>query len=143
MLTPKCRPRDFRVRARPNLPKKCLYRFKPNLRGRNPAGIREEFDGLARDRESFNINALFWLCWEAAANTSLQPNYLITRKIQGIIADLGSKPGGRFVFRHINQCLVAKFPTHKNRVFFRGIRELRFGDQGTPPRLSYLALVLA
>ena len=60
MLTPKCRPRDFRVQARPNSPKKCLCRLKPNW-GRNQAGIREEFGGLAMARKSFYINDLGWL----------------------------------------------------------------------------------
>jgi hypothetical protein len=70
MLTPKRRPRDFRVPARPNSPKKCLCGLKPNLRGRNQAGIREEFGGLARAGKYCYINDLGWLCWEAAANES-------------------------------------------------------------------------
>ena len=61
MLTPKCRPRDFCLRARPNSPKKRLYRLKPNQRGRNQAGIREEFGGLTRAREYCYINDLDWL----------------------------------------------------------------------------------
>jgi len=71
MLTTKCRPRDFRVRERPNLPKKRLCRLKPNLTGRNQAGIREEFNGLVMDRKSFDINDLGWLCWQSEANLSL------------------------------------------------------------------------
>jgi hypothetical protein len=55
MLTPKCRPRDFRVSARPNLPKKCLYSLKPNPKGRNLAGIRTEFDGVGKGIKSFYI----------------------------------------------------------------------------------------
>ena len=51
MLTPKCRPRDFRVSARENSTKNRLYRFKRNPRGRNLAGIREEFGGLAKDQK--------------------------------------------------------------------------------------------
>jgi hypothetical protein len=72
-MTPKCRPRDFRVSARPNLPKKCLCRLKPNPRGRNLAGIRGEFDRLAKKkrRKSCYIKDLWWLCWQSGANLSL------------------------------------------------------------------------
>jgi hypothetical protein len=61
MLTPKYRPRDFRLQAPPNSPKKCLCRLKPDLRGLNQAGIRGKFDGLVRDRKLLYINYLFWL----------------------------------------------------------------------------------
>jgi len=50
-------------------------------------------------------------------------NSLINREIQGIFADSASKPVRGVIFSYINQSLAAKFPTHKNRVFFRGIRE--------------------
>jgi hypothetical protein len=49
------------VPARPNSPKKCLYRSKPNLRGRNQAGIRGKFADLVKDRKLFYINDLVWL----------------------------------------------------------------------------------
>ena len=71
MLTPKCRPRDFRLRAPPNSPKKCLCGLKADLGGRNQAGIRGKFDGLVRDRKLFYINDLCWLCWQSGANLSL------------------------------------------------------------------------
>ena len=116
MLTPKCRPRDFRLRAPPNSPKKCLCRLKPDLRGRNQAGIRGEFDGLARDINPFTINDLDWLCWQSATNCSPTVNSLIRGKIQGI-----SSISGRWrVLRPSNlNRLVAKFPTQQNREFNR------------------------
>ena len=58
MLTPKCPPRDFRVRARENSTKNRLYRFKWNLTGRNLAGFRVEFASLAMTRTFFYINNL-------------------------------------------------------------------------------------
>ena len=73
MLTPKCRPRDFLVRTRPNSPKKRLCRIKQNVRGRIQAVIREEFGGLMKARKLCYINDLCWLCWEAAANASPAP----------------------------------------------------------------------
>ena len=71
MLTPKCRPRDFRAGARENSTKNRLYRFKWNPTGRNLAGIREEFASLAMIINSFYINDLWWLCWQSEANPSL------------------------------------------------------------------------
>jgi hypothetical protein len=44
-------------------------------------------------RERAEKSPTWWLCCEAAANASLEPNSLITGKIQGIFADLGSDPG--------------------------------------------------
>ena len=58
MLTPKCPPRDFRVSARENSTKNRLCRWDPNLRGRNGAGIRALFHGVAKDRKYFYINDL-------------------------------------------------------------------------------------
>ena len=84
MLTPKCPPRDFRVSARGNSTKNRLSRLKRKPKSRNLAGIREEFGSLARARKFFYINDLGWLCCEAAADESLQPNSLIRGKIQGI-----------------------------------------------------------
>ena len=63
-------------------------------------------------------------------------NSLITGKIQGIFANLASRPGRSFVFGYINQSLAAKFPMHKNRVFFRGIREVAIRYQGNLKRMS-------
>ena len=71
MLTPKCPPRDFRVGARENSTKNRLCRWDPNLRGRNEAGIRELFHGVAKDIKYFYINDLDWLCWQSGANLSL------------------------------------------------------------------------
>ena len=116
MLTPKCRPRDFRLRAPPNSPKKCLCRLKPDLRGRNQAGIRGKFDGLVRDRKLLHINDLCWLCSQSAANCSPPANSLIRGKIQGI----SSISGPWCVLRPSNlNRLVAKFPTQQNREFNR------------------------
>jgi hypothetical protein len=41
LLTPKCRPRDFRVRTCANSTKCRLCRFKGTLTSRNLAGIRD------------------------------------------------------------------------------------------------------
>ena len=60
MLTPKCRPRDFRVSARENSTKNRLYRFKWNLTGRNLAGFREEFASL--DKQNFSISMTYSGC---------------------------------------------------------------------------------
>jgi hypothetical protein len=84
MLTPKCRPRDFRVRMGPNSPKKCLCRLKPNLKGRDQARIRQEFNGFWRDVKSSKIYDLDWLCWQSEANLSLPAK----RKMQGDFARL-------------------------------------------------------
>ena len=65
------RARDFRARARENATKNRLHRWEPNLRGRNEAGIRELFHGVAKDRKYFYINDLGWLCWQSEANLSL------------------------------------------------------------------------
>jgi hypothetical protein len=61
MLIPKCRPRDFLVHARPNSTQSGLYRLELKPKGRNLAGFREEFDGLAKEGKSFYINNLVWL----------------------------------------------------------------------------------
>ena len=67
----------------------------------------------------------------SAANVSLEANSLITGKIQGILADFGIQRGVPLSFRHINQCLMANFPTPQNREVFRAYRELAFRYQGT------------
>ena len=92
MLTPKCRPRDFRLRAPPNSPKKCLCGLKADLGGRNQAGIRGKFDGLIRDRKLFYINDLCWLCREAVANVSLSVEFPDQRENTGNFAQNAPSP---------------------------------------------------
>jgi hypothetical protein len=131
MLTPKCPARDFRVSARENLTKNPLYRFKWNLGGQNLAGICEEIR-LARYNQKLRLYQ--WLIvavLEGYGEPVSGSNSLISGKIQGIFADLGSKPGGCLSFRYISQSLAAKFPTHENREFFGANREFGFRYQGT------------
>ena len=130
MLTPKCPPRDIRGRARANSTWSGLCRFRGTLRGRNLAGIPEEFGSLARAQRCFYINDSAWLCWEAAANLSRQSISLITGKIQGNFPDLAAKARRRLGFPIISQLLTPKFPTHPNREFCRANRELFPAEQG-------------
>jgi hypothetical protein len=97
--------------------------------------VAECGDGVQVAAMSWAINVRArkqnWRWKQSSANSSLQPNSLIIGKIQGIFADLASKPGRAFVFGYINQSLAAKLPAHKNRVFFRGIREVPIRYQGS------------
>jgi len=52
LLTPKCPPRDFRVRARTNSTKSRLYRFKTESEVAKLAGIRREIDSSRLSHKS-------------------------------------------------------------------------------------------
>jgi len=114
MLTPKCRLRDFRLRA-PNSPKKCLCRLKPDLRGRTQAGIRAKFDGRARDRKLFYINNLFWLCWEATANASPLSEFPDPRENTG---NFRRKAAPRLHKPIETRDFFGRIPGNRNREFF-------------------------
>ena|SRR6478609_4980719 len=126
MLTPKCRLRDFRLRA-PNSPKKCLCRLKPDLRGRTQAGIRAKFDGRARDRKLFYINNLFWLCWEATANASPLSEFPDPREKYREFPSKGRSPTCRNPLKH--ETFLGEFPAIGTGNFLVGNREKTSGDQ--------------
>ena len=70
------------------------------------------------------------MCWEAAANLSMQSISLITGKIQGNFPDLAAKARRQLGFPIISELVTPKFPTHPNREFFGANRELFPADQG-------------
>jgi len=130
MLTPKCRPRDFRVGSGLLSAKKRLCRQSGAMRERKLAGNRPKKEGSVKHVFSFYINDLVWLCSQSLAKASLGSNSLIHGKIQGNFADLAAKAGRRFGFPTISQLVTPKFPTHPNREFSGANRELFPAEQG-------------
>jgi len=65
--------------------------LEPNPRDQKQAGIREEFECLARTWKMLYINALDWLCWQSAANGSPYGKFPVQRENTGNFVDF--RPG--------------------------------------------------
>jgi len=82
MLTPKCRSRDFGVRAHAKLAQNRLRCWDPGLRRRNLLGFCEKLGLTARPLLVPGRSGRTWLCWQSAANPSLPANLGNTGRIR-------------------------------------------------------------
>ena len=71
MLTPKCRSRDSRVRARADIVQNRLCYWDQNLSRQNLAGFCEKLGHTVRPALVPGRRGKAWLCWQSEANRSL------------------------------------------------------------------------
>ena len=134
MLTPKRPPRDFRVSARENSTKNCLYRFKWNLGGRNLADFASN-SPRSLGQENSSILMTYSGCAGSPKPTCLSLQFL--RKCRVILPNcrdprrLIPAEGPRISMGWIGLALIqgAGRPSfHSREGRFRNTAPLFFGD---------------
>jgi hypothetical protein len=136
MLTPKCRSRDFHVRACVKMAQNRLCRSDENLRCQNLAGFWDKFGLTARPLLVPGRSRKAWLCWQSTANPSLPAKLGNTGRFRQKAGKAAAHP--RRKSQHLNT-LDAPLPTFANRensASQQGVEWSGYGFRYTQPFLA-------